>query len=250
MATTGASRATVRQRLSILKTFYRFCILESLLDASPAELLHAPAPPQKLPDVLTRSELERLLAAPDTRTWSGARDRAILEVLYGAGLRVSELCDLRVSDVDLDAAPPATVRVRLGKGSKDRCSLLGHSGLAAVADYLGRFPERPSPGKVLFVSRTGRRLDRSSVYRIVRASARAAGLRAVHPHTLRHSFATHLLEGGAGLAEIGELLGHASLSSTEVYLHVSVATSPASIAALTRGRESPAESPRISCRPP
>lgn len=216
----GRARSTVSRAVSSLRGYFRFLLEEGVIEADPSERLESPGADRPLPDVLTVAEIERLLAAvtPD-RTYA-FRDRAILEVLYGCGLRVSELCGLRTRDVDLGER---LVRV-LGKGSKERLVPLGADAGHALRRYLResrpRLDRGGSEGRV-FLNRSGRPLSRMGVWKILRRYVKRAGIaRHVTPHTLRHSFATHLLEGGADLASVQEMLGHADISTTEIYTHV------------------------------
>jgi len=220
LARQGHKAATRTRRLVTLRMFFRFCVTEKLLAQDPAADLDAPRRWKALPEFLTRREASALLDAPQPAGALGLRNRAVLEVLYAAGGRASELCDALLSWYEPEAG-----RLRLrGKRGKERIVPLGEPAQGALAAYLnGARPQltRATKAAHLFVSRTGRRLDRASVWRIVRAAARRAGLsKRIYPHLLRHSFATHLLEGGANLRVVQELLGHADVSTTEIYTHV------------------------------
>jgi integrase/recombinase XerC len=217
----GYARATVGRRLAALRTWCRFLCRQGVLSANPAEGLRGPRQDRKLPHFLGLEEVLRLLEAPPADTPLGLRDRAILETLYSAGLRVSELTGLNVEDVDLDAAT-ATVR---GKGRRERLALLGPPALEALGRWLacrdgvarGRAAGRPA----LFLNKNGTRLTSRSVGRLLEKYLAQAGLDPrTSPHTLRHSFATHLLDRGADIRSVQELLGHRSLSTTQVYTHV------------------------------
>jgi integrase/recombinase XerC len=216
----GTAEASVRRKVSTVRGFYRWLRSEGLLEADPFFGVTGPKAPRRLPVVLTAEDLTRLIEAAATSDPAGLRDRAILELLYAAGVRVSEVAGLDVTDVDLR---DHTVRVR-GKGSKERVGVFGVPAAAALERYLraGRpalASAREEPA--LFLNRLGGRLSVRSVQTIVRAYATRAGLpRAVHPHLLRHSFATHLLDGGADLRLVQELLGHESPNTTQVYTHV------------------------------
>ncbi len=215
----GRSPATVARRLAALRSFYRFLLRERQVSCDPTEDVASPKRGERLPKVLSVEEVSRLLAQPDTSTPEGLRDRAALELLYGSGLRVSELVGLDVGHVDLEAE---LVRV-VGKGDRERVVPLGSYAVRALEAYLklGR-PRLSGSSPALFVGRSGRRLSRQWVWALLRKYARAAGIgRRVTPHVLRHSFATHLLEGGADLRSVQELLGHASVSTTQVYTHLS-----------------------------
>jgi integrase/recombinase XerD len=200
-----------------VRSFHRFTLSEGMADRDPTSRISRSAPARRLPRPLTVDEAGRLLDAPRTETAAGLRDAALLELLYGAGLRVSELVALDVGDVDLDGA---TVRV-LGKGGKERDVPLGRYAVAAVRNYLrsGRSElATPRSRFALFLNQRGGRLTRQGVTLLLDRNARAAGLdRPISPHTLRHSFATHLLEGGADVRIVQELLGHASVATTQIY---------------------------------
>ncbi len=216
----GRAPATVSRAISSLRGYFRFLLEEGVIDRDPSERLETPGAGRRLPDVLSVWEIERLLAAvtPDRRY--AFRDRAILEVLYGCGLRVSELSGLRTRDLDLEER---LVRV-LGKGSKERLVPLGADAAHALRRYLRELRprlERGGSGGRVFLTRSGRPLSRMGVWKILRQYVERAGIaRRVTPHTLRHSFATHLLEGGADLASVQEMLGHADIATTEIYTHV------------------------------
>lgn len=219
------AHATTRARkLASMKAFYKFLARRKTIAVSPAGRLKTPKLPSRLPKALPVDEAFALLEAPKPKeTPLGLRDRAILEVLYGGGLRVSELCGLDLGDLDREGR---VVRV-LGKGSKERLCPLNAKALAAIDAYLGRRAELFGKGgkedpTALFVNHRGGRLRARSIARHLLAYAQQAGLvRHVSPHALRHSFATHLLAGGADIRSIQELLGHASLSTTQRYTHVS-----------------------------
>lgn len=208
--------ATVMRRLSALRAFYRHLVREELLAADPTANLPTTKLLRHLPSVLSISEVEQLLVQPDLDTARGRRDRAMLELLYATGLRVSELVGLQRGDLNLDLGLVRCV----GKGGKERIVPVGEPALRAVRAYLD-LREDAAPG--LFLGNKGQRISRVSLWRIIARYARQAGIRRpVSPHTLRHSFATHLLDGGADLRTIQELLGHASIATTQIYTHVSV----------------------------
>jgi integrase/recombinase XerC len=220
----GYQRASIARRLSEVRSFYTYLRRERRVPANPFEHFSAPKLPQRLPHYLELDEIQRLLATPDRNDPLGCRDAAILEVLYAAGVRVSELVALNLSHLRLEAGE---MRV-WGKGAKERVALIGAPARQALAAYLSR--ARPalaarSKGPVspaLFLNHNGGRLSARAVQQMLDETARAAGIqRRVTPHMLRHSFATHLLEGGANLRVVQELLGHASLSATQIYTHVS-----------------------------
>ena len=216
----GLSAATIRRSVSAIRTYYGFLAGEGRVRNDPSDRLETPRRGRVLPDTLAVAEVESLLAAPgidDPLAW---RDRALLELAYGAGMRVSELCGLGITDLLLTEG---LVRV-FGKGSKERLVPLGRNTIGAVSVYLHQL--RPTldrgrgAGRVLLNAR-GEPLSRVGAWGIVKRSAERAGIRKrVTPHTLRHSFATHLLEGGADLRAVQEMLGHADLSTTQIYTHV------------------------------
>jgi integrase/recombinase XerC len=217
----GYSRATVARRLAAVRTFGKFLCRQGVLIANPAEALRGPRQAKTLPHFLTLEDVQRLLATPSTRDWAGRRDKAILETLYSAGLRVSELCGLNLADLDL-AEGVAVVR---GKGRKERLALLGDEAQTAVKSwYADRRDILSKAGKqsdALFLNNKGGRLTTRSVGRLLEKHLLAAGLDPrTTPHTLRHSFATHLLDNGADIRGVQELLGHKALTTTQVYTHV------------------------------
>jgi integrase/recombinase XerD len=211
------SARSVARALSSVRSFHRFLLREGAIDRDPTAGVAQPKLPRSLPHPLSVDEVAKLLEVPDPTTDVGMRDRAILELLYGSGLRISELVGLDVDDVDLEGG---SVRV-LGKGGKEREVPLGRFGREALEIYETRarpvFASATSRGG-LFLNRRGGRLTRQSCARLLAVCARRAGIeRRVTPHTLRHSFATHLLEGGADVRVVQELLGHASVATTQIY---------------------------------
>jgi len=216
----GRSTATVARRLASIKSFYRFLLKEGYIDKDPSENLSSPSLERRLPKVLTLAEIERLLDQPDPSTPIGLRDKAILEVLYATGLRVSELTNLDLGDVDLREG---FVRC-IGKGSKERVVPLGEIAIASTRSYI----ENGRPTLIfdqkelsLFVNQNGGRMTRQSIWKLVKKySERARIPKEVTPHTIRHSFATHLLEHGADIRAVQEMLGHADISTTQIYTHV------------------------------
>jgi site-specific recombinase XerD len=221
IAQRGAAKSTVARKLAAIRTFYRHLVARGELSASPADLVSSPKRDAYLPRVLKAQEAAGLLERIPTGTPLEMRDRALFELAYSAGLRAEELVNLDVADVDPDGEE---VRVN-GKGGRDRVVPAGEPAWRALARYLERGrpllarAERPEPA--LFLSRTGRRLSTSDVRRRLAVWTRRAALAAgVSPHTLRHSFATHLLEGGADLRAIQELLGHSSIRATQTYTRV------------------------------
>lgn len=218
----GYAASSVDRRVSALKGFHRFCVREGFTRKNPADTLQLPKAPERLPDVLSVEQVEAMLAEPPERAPLPLRDRAILEVLYGCGLRVSECTGLDLGDLVLDEG---FLRV-VGKGGKERVSPISGAALRALVDYLEN--ARPElvkpyarPTAAVFLNARGGRLTRQSVHAIVAEAGRMIGVGNLHPHTLRHSFATHLLEGGADLRVIQEILGHADISTTQIYTHVS-----------------------------
>ncbi len=209
--------------LSSLKSFFDWLVLDKVLKANPCDRVDAPKIGRYLPNVLSEAEVVSLLDSVDLSSWQGVRDKAILEVLYGCGLRVSEVRELRVSCIFLKEG---FVRV-IGKGNKERLVPIGEMGVEAVKAYLD---VRPDPfdsesSDVLFLNRFGRSLSRVSVFNMIKKQAVLAGIRKeISPHTFRHSFATHLLEHGADLRIVQEMLGHESITTTEVYTHIDNST--------------------------
>lgn len=219
----GYARTSVSRKLSAIRSFWSFLEKRGVVGSSPADLLLSPRKHRVLPEVASKHQIESILNSADLSTADGRRDRALLELMYGGGLRVSEVVTLNQSDLDLALGE---VRV-LGKGGKYRVALVGTPAIRALTAYLDD-PERPSVAgssqRPLFLNRYGGRLSARSVQKLVKRYAIKAGLDpSMHPHTLRHSFATHLLDGGADLRVVQELLGHASPSTTQIYTHVSAA---------------------------
>jgi len=216
----GLSGATIRRNVSALRTWFRVLLAEGLVTHDPTERLETPSRWRTLPEVLTVEEVLRLLAAPGLDEPLAFRDRAMLELAYGAGLRVSEWITLAVRDVLLEES---LVRV-LGKGSRERLVPIGRSAIGALAVYLRELRpvlERGAGQGILFLNARGAPLTRMGAWKILRKYVQMAGIeRAVSPHTLRHSFATHLLEGGADLRAVQEMLGHADIATTQLYTHI------------------------------
>jgi integrase/recombinase XerD len=217
----GLSATSQARTLSGLKAFFSFLIMEDLLKLDPTDTLEAPKTGRHLPDTLSYPEVEQLLAAIDLSTDEGLRSRALLEVLYSSGLRVSELCDLRLSNIYTDEGFMKVV----GKGNKERLVPVGREALKHLNFYLsgvrGHLDIKPGSEDFAFLSKNGRPLSRITVFTTLKKLAEQAGLRkTISPHTLRHSFATHLIEGGADLRAVQEMLGHASITTTEIYTHL------------------------------
>jgi len=217
----GIARASISRKLSAIRSFYRYMVREGLLANNPLEKAASPKRDRRLPSFLTIEEMVRLLKAPVLNTPQGLRDRALMELIYAAGLRVSELVNLNLEQLNLD-----TCEIRVwGKGSKERVVLIGEPAAMAFSNYLdnGRpvlLGETRDRG-ALFLNHHGGRLTERMVQKILGKYARLAGIdKRVHPHLLRHTFATHLLDGGADLRVVQELLGHSNLSTTQIYTHV------------------------------
>ena len=213
------SASSISRALAAVRMLFKFLAVEGHVPKNVASTLESPHLWRRLPDVLDVDDVEALLAAPDTQKPLGVRDRAILEVLYATGARVSETADLKLENVNFDLQ---FLRC-FGKGSKERVVPIGARAVEAVRQYVQEVRPRldKSGSRLLFLSKSGRRLRRETIWRSVRKYALAAGLRKkVSPHTLRHSFATHLLEGGADLRSVQEMLGHANIATTQIYTHV------------------------------
>ena len=216
----GLSPASIRRNVSAVRTYFRFLTGDGLVVRDPSERLETPKRWRSLPEVLSVDEVQRLLASPTLDDALVFRDRALLELAYGAGLRVSEWITLGVRDLLLDQG---LVRV-FGKGSKERMVPIGRSAIGAAAIYLRELRPRLEKGEgkgVLFLNARGKPLTRMGAWKILRGHVERAGItKHVSPHTLRHSFATHLLSGGVDLRQVQELLGHASIATTQIYTHV------------------------------
>lgn len=221
MRARGLGRSTVARRLAAIRSFYTFLQRRGIISTTPLVALRTPRREQKLPHFLTVDDVNRLMDAPDTTTWKGTRDRAMLETLYGAGLRVSELVGLDDDDIDLRQA---LLRIR-GKGKKERLAPVAGCAVRALRNYLDTrdtrdFPDREN-GATFINARDGHRLTTRSVRRIMQKYLNQAGLDGkLSPHSLRHSFATHMLNNGADLRTVQELLGHENLSTTQIYTHM------------------------------
>ena len=216
----GLAPSSIRRTIAGLRTWFGFLVAEGVISGDPSDRLELPKRWQTLPEVLSQAEIARLIAAPAQDDAMYYRDRAMLELAYGAGLRVSEWTSVTVRDVHLD---DRLVRI-MGKGSKERLVPFGRQAAASIAIYLRELRPRLEHGAgkgVLFLNARGRPLSRMGAWTILRKHVERAGIaKAVTPHTLRHSFATHLLEGGADLRAVQEMLGHADVSTTQVYTHV------------------------------
>ncbi|MCM1518989.1 MAG: tyrosine recombinase XerD [Pseudoflavonifractor sp.] len=206
--------------ISGIRSFFRFLRLEGYIDTDPAILLESPRTGRKLPEVLTVDEIDRMIAAIDMSAPEGQRNRAIIETMYGCGLRVSELVNLEISRLFADEG----YVIVTGKGDKERLVPISDVAISEIRSWLGdrsAINIKPGEENILFLSRRGRRLSRVMIFYIIKGLCETAGIRKeISPHTLRHSFATHLLEGGANLRAIQQMLGHESIATTEIYLHI------------------------------
>jgi len=216
------SKATIARKLATLRSFYKFLVKRNHIRSNPVMSIRTPKQEKKLPRFLEYEEVKRLLNTPPVNTWLGARDRAILETLYSTGIRVSELVALNMDDIDFLGE---VVHIR-GKGKKERIAPIGSSALQVIQHYMEYRNKRAQSNgnfdsKVLFVNKHGQRLSTRSVRRKMDKYLKMSGLDpAISPHTLRHSFATHMLNNGADLRSVQELLGHQSLSTTQIYTHL------------------------------
>ena len=216
----GISPRSQARIISGIKSLYRYLMTENLIDNNPTLLLESPRLGRHLPDVLSVEEIDDMVAAVDMTKAEGQRNRAIIETLYGCGLRVSELCNLTIDSINFDEG----FMIVVGKGDKQRLVPMSPSSIEEIRLWLVKRSEldvKRGEESILFLNRRGRRLTRVMVFYIVRDLAAAVGVRkTISPHTLRHSFATHLLEGGANLRAIQQMLGHESIATTELYLHL------------------------------
>ena len=215
------AKSSITCRISAIRSFYVYLQKEGLIQENPLEKISSPKQDKKLPSYLTGDEVTRFLEAPDVSNPIGQRDKAILELLYASGLRVSELAHLTRSQIDMETRE---IRI-IGKGSKERLVLMGKPAEEAIAVYLKEGRRKLSGKKkndAVFINRYGQPLIERRIQKIVKQYAKTGGInKRVHPHTIRHTFATHLLDGGADLRVVQELLGHASLTTTQIYTHVS-----------------------------
>ncbi|MGB2661663.1 MAG: site-specific tyrosine recombinase XerD [Candidatus Omnitrophota bacterium] len=216
----GLSAGTIARNLASLKTFWKFLVMEHIVPENIAAVIETPKTWKTIPDVLNRQEVEKLLDAPPRKGAAGIRDRAILELMYATGLRVSEVKDLRKTNVNLEAG---FVKCS-GKGGKERIVPLGSVAKKAIEKYLESARQKLSKrtgDEHLFLSKLGKSLSRQSIWKMIRKYSKETGIKKhITPHTLRHSFATHLLEGGAELRGVQEMLGHADISTTQIYTHI------------------------------
>ncbi len=221
VASLGMTPSSQARIVSGIRAFYKYCVLEQICETDPSVLLEAPKLKRSLPDTLSFEEIERILACIDMSTPEGARNKAILETLYSCGLRVSEAVNLKISQLYLDTG---FIRVQ-GKGNKERLVPIGTSAARYIKSYLEdirvHINVKPGHEDILFLSRRGTRLSRVMVFLIIRDLVQKAGIqKTVSPHSFRHSFATHLVEGGADLRAVQEMLGHESITTTEIYTHL------------------------------
>ena len=213
------SKRSQARKLSALKSFFGWMIAEGMMEDNPCDRIDGPKIGRYLPDVLSIEEIDAMIRSTDCSTWQGKRDKAILETLYGCGLRVSEAVELKISDLYLDEG---FIKVR-GKGGKERLIPIGELASDAIVTYM---EDRPVPAEaaaddILFLNRFGKRLSRISMFKMVKKQALLVDIRKeISPHTFRHSFATHMLENGADLRVVQELLGHESIVTTEIYTHI------------------------------
>jgi len=216
----GISPVSISRRLAAIRMFHRFLSRERILKTDPTTLIDSPKLWKKVPDTLSLNEVELLIAQPDPRDFQGARDRAILESLYATGMRVSEATNLKASNINLDIGFLRCI----GKGNKERVIPLGKKAIASVNRYL-EFSRphflKKKTSEFLFINRSGNKLSRQSIWKLIKQYASQAKIKKpIKVHTLRHSFATHLLERGADLRSVQEMLGHSSISTTQIYTHI------------------------------
>lgn len=216
----GLAANSIARGLAAIKVFYRFLVRERILSIDPTSLIDSPRLWKKIPEVLSLNEVEALLSQPDIRDKQGIRDKAILETLYATGMRVSEAANLKTNNLNLDIGFLRCI----GKGNKERIVPLGKKAIASLKRYLGS--TRPQllkhkESEFLFLNRFGKRISRQSLWKLIKRYARQAKIKKpLKTHTLRHSFATHLLERGADLRSVQEMLGHANISTTQIYTHI------------------------------
>ncbi len=217
------SKRSQARALSSIRSFFAWLVLEGIIKDNPCDRVDSPKLGVYLPDVLSEEEVGRIIDSVDTSSWQGLRDRAILEILYGCGLRVSEAVGLKISCLFFDEG---FIRI-IGKGNKERLVPVGEMAMDAVTSYIDRRPEPADSASsdLLFLNRFGRSLSRQSMFKMIKTQALLADIRKeISPHTFRHSFATHLVERGADLRLVQEMLGHESITTTEIYTHVDSTT--------------------------
>jgi integrase/recombinase XerD len=221
VAELGMTPTSQARIISGIRTFYKYCLLEDISSVDPTTLLEAPKLKRALPDVLSFDEIENIIAQIDLSTAEGTRNKAILETMYSCGLRVSELVNLKLSQLYLDVG---FIRV-FGKGNKERLVPIGSSAIKYINIYKSTVrvhqPIKPGEEDIVFLNRRGKRLTRVMIFLIIKDLVKKAGIKKnISPHTFRHSFATHLVEGGADLRAVQEMLGHESITTTEIYTHL------------------------------
>ena len=221
IAELGMSATSQARIISGIRTFYRYCLLEDISSVDPTTLLEAPKLKRALPDVLSFDEIEKVISQIDVSTAEGTRNKAILETMYSCGLRVSEVVNLKLSQLFLDVG---FIRV-LGKGNKERLVPIGDSAIKYINIYKSTVrvhqPVQQGEEDIVFLNRRGKRLTRVMIFLIIKDLVKKAGIKKnISPHTFRHSFATHLVEGGADLRAVQEMLGHESITTTEIYTHL------------------------------
>jgi integrase/recombinase XerD len=218
---TGLNATSQARIISGIRAFYKYLLIEDIINHDPTELHEAPQTSRKLPDTLSRKEVEKLINIIDLSKPEGERNKAILETLYGCGLRVSELINLKISNLHFDMG---FIKV-VGKGNKERWVPVGRQAISQITNYMDYkrqlIEAKKGSDDILFLNRRGNKLSRVMIFHIIRDLAERAGIRkTISPHTLRHSFATHLVEGGADLRAVQEMLGHESINTTEIYTHL------------------------------
>ena len=217
------SKRSQARLLSSLRSFFGWCVIEGMIVDNPCDLVDAPKLGRYLPDVLSEEDVAAIIESVDMSAWQGIRDKAVLELLYSCGLRVSEAVDMKISCLYFDEG---FVRV-IGKGDKERLVPLGEMAADALRAYLDvrPVPDSAAVGDVLFLNRFARPLSRQTMFKMIKRQALAAGVKStISPHTFRHSFATHLVENGADLRAVQEMLGHENITTTEIYTHVDSST--------------------------
>jgi len=216
----GLVANSIARHLAAIKVFYRFLVRERILSSDPTSLIDSPKLWKKIPQALSLNEVDALLAQPNIRDRQGIRDKAILETIYATGMRVSEAANLKIANVNLDIGFLRCI----GKGNKERVIPLGKKAVSSIIRYIQQSRPKLLKGKdseFLFLNRSGKRISRQSLWKLIKKYARSARIKKpVRPHILRHSFATHLLERGADLRSVQEMLGHANISTTQIYTHI------------------------------
>lgn len=213
----GREKSSQARYLSGIKSFFNFMLLEEMIETSPAELVEAPKAGRQLPDTLSTEEIDTMIGLIDQSSTKGLRDRAILELLYSCGLRVTELCDLKLGDLFFGEG---YIRI-IGKGDKQRLVPISAVARTRIQLYMDQTQEQHQKEDTLFLNNRGKRLTRVMIFNIIKQAAQRAGIeKSISPHTFRHSFATHLLQGGANIRQVQELLGHENILTTEIYTHL------------------------------